>query len=129
MDGGRERRQYPRSRSGFPLVVEDPGSAAVDYIENISCGGALCRAIRDVPMMGKIALVFDLPGDHPQRICCDAVVVRREEEGDHPQRLCRDAVVARRDAEAARLPAGVVFTNISTDTRDAIGRFVSGDLA
>jgi hypothetical protein len=110
MNGGRERRRDARSQTGFPLVVEDPGSASVDYIENISCGGALCHAVRDVPMMTKVPLVFDLPGDRPRRISCEGVVVRREEHGED-------------------LKVGVVFTNVTADNRDAIARFVSGDLA
>jgi hypothetical protein len=109
MDGGRERRRDARSRTGFPLVVEDADSSGVDCIENISSGGALCRAIRDVPMMAKVALVFDLPGGTPRRISCEGVVVRREDGGSN-------------------LKVGVVFTNVSTENREAIADFVSGDL-
>ena len=109
MDGGKERRRDARSRTGFPVLEADSAAAGVDYIENISCSGALCRAIKDVPMMTKVALVFELPGDRPRRISCEGVVVRREEQGD-------------------KLKVGVVFTNVSTDNRDAIARFVSGDL-
>lgn len=108
--GGKEKRRDFRRGAGFPLVVEDAEAAMVDYVENISCSGVLCRAVQDVPIMTRLRLVFDLPGPDPRRLECEGVVVRREEGGGN-------------------LRVGVVFTNLSAENRTAIAGFAREDLA
>jgi len=104
--GGKERRRAPRSEQGFPVIEDDETSAFVDYVENISIGGALCRTVEPVPMMAKVALAFELPGMGLGRMDCDGVVVRQVSD----------------DGSAY---VGVVFTNLPDHIREAIDQFVS----
>ncbi len=104
---GREQRRRQRSLSGLQLLTEGAEDTLVDYVENISTGGALCTAKSDVPIMSKISLAFELPPGSGTRHACDGVVVRRIE------------------GEAGQLKVALVFTNLPAEVREAIEDFVA----
>ena len=42
---GEERRRYPRSRRGFPAIVDESGPGVLNHIDNISGNGILCHTV------------------------------------------------------------------------------------
>ncbi len=105
---GREQRRRQRSQRGLQPLTESAEEELVDYVENISAGGALCTTKRDIPVMSKINLSFELPEGSGIHHACDGVVVRRIE------------------AEGKQLKVALVFTNLPAEVRGAIEDFVAG---
>ncbi len=81
---GDERRRYPRSRRGFPIVVEDSAPGVFNHVDNMSCNGILCHTVKPVPLMTKLSIVLELPKPADTRVECEGVVVRCDphDQGD-----------------------------------------------
>lgn len=110
---GEERRRYPRSRKGFPIVIEDASPGILNHIDNISANGVLCHTVKPVPLMTKLSIVLELPKPERRRIECEGVVVRcdPDEQGDD------------------HFKVAILYTKISEADLEAIHEFVSHDLA
>ncbi len=109
---GEERRRYPRSRRGFP-VVDESGPGVLNHVDNISANGVLCHTIRPVPLMTKMSIVLELPRSHPRRIECEGVVVRcdHHEKGDD------------------HFKVAILYTKMSNEDHQAVVDFVDHDLS
>ena len=47
---GEERRRYPRSRRGFPAVLDESGPGVLNHVDNISGSGVLCHTVKPIPL-------------------------------------------------------------------------------
>jgi hypothetical protein len=109
---GEERRRYPRSRRGFP-VVDEFGPGVLNHVDNISANGVLCHTIKPVPLMTKMGMILEIPKPHPRRIECEGIVVRceRHEQGDD------------------HFKVAILYTKMCDEDHLAIVDFVDHDLA
>ena len=109
---GEERRRYPRSRRGFP-VVDESGPGVLNHVNNISANGVLCHTINPIPLMTKMSIALELPKPAPRRIECEGIVVRCDphEQGDD------------------HFKVAILFTKISDGDHEAICEFVEHDLS
>ena len=113
MQRGEDRRRYPRSRRGFPAVVDDNGPGVLNHVDNISANGVLCHTVRPIPLMTKMSIALELPEPKERRIECEGIVVRCD-----PHDLGDD-----------HFKVAILYTKIGDDERDAITHFVELDLA
>lgn len=110
---GNERRRYPRSRRGLPVVDDDNSPGVLNHVDNISANGVLCHTIKPVALMTKMRIALNLPAPISHRIDAEGVVVRCDphDQGDD------------------RFLVAILFTKIDPDEHDAIRRFVDEDIA
>jgi len=108
-----DRRRYPRSRRGVPVVTDESSPGILNHVDNISANGILCHTVKPVPLMTKLAIVVDLPEPENFRVNAEGVVVRCEpdEQGDD------------------RFKVAILFTQIDDEAHEAVRRFVQADLA
>jgi len=109
---GEERRRYPRSQRGFP-VVDVSGPGVLNHVDNISANGVLCHTIKPIPLMTKMCMALELPKPHARRIDCEGVVVRcdRHDQGDD------------------HFKVAILYTKMSATDYRAVTDFVEHDLA
>src|SRR5213594_2460988 len=80
--GGEERRQHDRVATRLPIDADVEGQRFQIEASNLSAGGAYCRSDRRFPVMTRLEVSVDLPGDGGgEALRFDAVVVRCESEG------------------------------------------------
>lgn len=110
---GEERRRYPRSRRGFPVLTDESGPGVLNHVDNISANGVLCHTVKPVALMTKMSIVLELPRPRPRRIECEGIVVRCEphEQGDD------------------HFKVAILYTKMSDEDHQAIVDFVEHDLA
>lgn len=109
---GEDRRRYPRSRRGLPLVKDECGPGVLNHVDNISANGVLCHTVKPVPLMTRMRIVLDLPTSQPRRLDAEGIVVRCEphDQGDD------------------HFKVAILFTKIDDDDHDAIRKFVDSDI-
>ena len=107
-----ERRRYPRSRRSVRVVHDESGPGLLNHVDNISAAGVLCHTVKPVPLMTKIAMIFELPKPAPMRVAAEGVVVRCD-----PDELGDD-----------KFRVAILFTHVSPDDEEAIHQFVKADL-
>ncbi len=109
---GEERRRYPRSRRGFP-VVDESGPGVLNHVDNISANGVLCHTVKPVPLMTKMSIVLELPKPHARRVECEGIVVRCDahEQGDD------------------HFKVAILYTKMTDEDHQAVIDFVEHDLA
>jgi len=110
---GEERRRYPRSRRGFPLVVDDKGPGVLNHVDSISASGVLCHTVKPIPLETKMSIVLELPKPHERRVKCEGIVVRCEphDKGDD------------------HFKVAILYTKMEPEDLEAISDFVEHDLA
>lgn len=111
--GGEERRRYPRSRRGMPLVQDEGGPGVLNHVDNISANGVLCHTVKPIPLMTRMRIVLELPvTEEPVRIDADGIVVRCDphEQGDD------------------HFKVAILFTRLTDEDHQAIRLFVDQDL-
>jgi len=109
---GEERRRYPRSRRGFPIVSDDSGPGVLNHVDNISANGVLCHTIKPIPLMTKLSIALELPKPFERRIECEGIVVRcdRHDRGDD------------------HFKVAILYTKLSDEDHLAIKSFVEHDI-
>ncbi|MBI2434390.1 MAG: PilZ domain-containing protein [Candidatus Hydrogenedentes bacterium] len=107
-----ERRRYPRSRRGMPLMTDEAGPGILNHVDNISANGVLCHTIKPVPLMTRLRIVLELPHSK-HRIDAEGIVVRcdADDRGDD------------------RFKVAILFTRMDDEDHAAIRHFVDRDLA
>lgn len=110
---GDERRRYPRSRRGLPLVMDESGPGVLNHVDNISANGVLCHTVKPVALMTKMRIHLELPKPRKHRVDAEGIVVRcdPDEKGDD------------------HFKVAILFTRISDGDHEAIHKFVEHDLA
>ena len=110
---GEERRRYPRSRRGFPVVTDDSGPGVLNHVDNISANGVLCHTVKPIPLMTKMSIALELPQPAARRVECEGIVVRCEphEKGDD------------------NFKVAILYTKMSDEDHEAVKEFVEHDLA
>jgi len=108
-----ERRRYPRSRRGLPVLVDETGPGVLNHVDNISANGVLCHTVKPVPLMTRMRIVLELPKPVNHRIDAEGIVVRcdPDEVGDD------------------RFKVAILFTKVDDRDHEAIRKFVDHDLA
>lgn len=109
---GEERRQHPRSRSGFPVAKDQAGPGQITYVDNISCSGILCHTRKALEEMTKMFIALDLPAPVNQMVEAEGVVVR---------------CVADEDQEGPYKVA-ILYTSVDDDDLELIREYVERDL-
>lgn len=109
---GEERRRYPRSRRGFP-VIDESGPGVLNHVDNISANGVLCHTIKPIPLMTRLSMVLELPKPRARRVDCEGIVVRCDphDQGDD------------------HFKVAILYTKMSRDDYRAVIDFVEQDLA
>ncbi|HUW62718.1 MAG TPA: PilZ domain-containing protein [Candidatus Bathyarchaeia archaeon] len=109
---GEERRRYPRSRRGFPVLMDEAGPGVLNHIDNISGNGILCHTVKPIPLMTRMSIVLEIPRPETSRIECEGIVVRcdPDERGDD------------------HFKVAILYTKISDEDHDAVVGFVEHDL-
>lgn len=107
-----DRRRYPRSRRSIPLMPDVSGPGVLNHVDNISANGVLCHTIRPIPLMTRMQIKLELPGQD-RNIDAEGVVVRcaPDPQGDD------------------QFKVAILFTRIDEDDHLAIRRWVEEDLA
>lgn len=110
---GNERRRYPRSRRGMPVVDDDSSPGVLNHVDNISANGVLCHTVKPVALMTRMRIALDLPAPVGQRIDAEGVVVRcdADDQGDD------------------HFKVAILFTKIDPEEHEAIRQFVEEDIA
>ena len=110
---GEERRRYPRSRRGFPMVADQCGPGVLNHVDNISGNGVLCHTVKPIPLMTKLSIALELPKPSERRIECEGIVVRCDphEQGDD------------------HFKVAILYTKMNDEDHQAITAFVEHDLA
>jgi hypothetical protein len=109
---GDERRRYPRSRRGVPLV-DSTGPGILNHVDNISANGVLCHTVKPVPLMTRLRIALDLPEPVGKRIDAEGVVVRCD-----PDPLGDD-----------QFKVAILFTHLDDSEHEALRRYVEHDIA
>lgn len=109
---GDERRRYPRSRRGVPLV-DTGGPGILNHVDNISANGVLCHTVKPVALMTRLSIALDLPDPITRRIDAEGVVVRcdADPQGDD------------------QFQVAILFTRLDDDEHEALRRYVEHELA
>jgi len=110
---GEERRRYPRSRRGLPVVVDETGPGVLNHVDNISANGVLCHTVKPVALMTRMRILLDLPKPFERRIDAEGIVVRCDphEKGDD------------------HFKVAILYTKVDEEDLEAIHKFVEYDLA
>lgn len=108
---GDERRRYPRSRKGVP-VLDTGGPGVLNHVDNISANGVLCHTVKPVPLMTRLRIALDLPEPVSGRIDAEGVVVRCEpdQQGDD------------------QFMVAILFTRLDDAEHEALRRYVEHDI-
>jgi len=108
-----ERRRYPRSRRGVPVVTDGAGPGVLNHLDNISGSGVLCHTVRPIPLMTRLSIALEIPKPVERRIECEGIVVRCDphDQGDD------------------HFKVAILYTKIDETDRQAIYDFVDHDLA
>ena len=109
---GEERRRYPRSKRGIPVVTDASGPGVLNHIDNISGNGILCHTVKPVPLMTRMSIVIEIPKPKTRRVECEGIVVRCDphEHGDD------------------NFEIAIIFTKISEEDHQAVVDYVHHDL-
>ncbi len=113
---GEDRRKYARSKRCKPVVVDDGGPGVLNHVDNISGNGVLCHTVKPLPLMTKLRMALEIPphnGRESRRVECEGIVVRCD-----PHDLGDD-----------HFKVAILFTDISSEDREAIEHSVDADLA
>lgn len=110
---GNERRRYPRSRRGMPVIDDAAGPGVLNHVDNISANGVLCHTIKPVALMTRLRIALDLPAPIDLRIDAEGVVVRCD-----PDDLGDD-----------HFKVAILFTKIDPEEHEAIRQYVEDDLS
>lgn len=108
-----ERRRYPRSRRGLPIIVDEAGPGVLNHVDNISANGILCHTIKPVPLMTRMRIVLELPKPVDHRIDAEGIVVRCDPD----------------DIGDDHFKVAILFTRVDDADHEAIRKFVEHDLA
>lgn len=108
-----ERRRYPRSRAGFPVIEDTAGPGVLNHVDNISCNGVLCHTVKPVPEMTKMSIILELPKPVEKRVEAEGIVIRcqPDDQGDD------------------HFKVAILYTKLSDDDYEAIREYVEHDLA
>lgn len=111
-ENGEDRRRYPRSRRGFPILSDESGPGVLNHVDNISANGVLCHTIKPIPLMTRMSIALELPKPFDRRIECEGIVVRcdRHDKGDD------------------HFKVAILYTKLADDDHHAIKAFVEHDL-
>ncbi len=107
-----ERRRYPRSRRGIPIVMDESGPGVLNHVDNISANGVLCHTVKPIPLMTRMSIALDLPHNN-HRLEAEGIVVRCD-----PHEMGDD-----------HFKVAILFTKMSDEDHAAIVQFVEEDLA
>ena len=109
---GDERRQFPRSRSGFAVSKDKSGSSEITYVDNISCSGILCHTRKAIAEMTKMFIALELPEPVNRMVEAEGVVVRcvPDEDGGDPFKVA------------------ILYTSVNDDDLERIREYVERDL-
>lgn len=110
---GAERRQYPRSKSGFHIRPPKKLPDAIKHVDNVSENGILFHTTQAMPIMTKLEINLDIPEPGARHISAEGVVVRCESD-EHTEDEYKVALL---------------FTQISEEDRTAIRHYVEHDLS
>lgn len=111
MGGGKERREFPRSKSSIPVAG---GDDVLEHVDNISGSGVLCHTKKPVALMTKMSIVLELPGDiDGGRVQCEGVVVRCDPD----------------PKKGGSYEVAILYTYVEEDDRARIEAFVEKDIA
>lgn len=110
---GNERRRYPRSRRGLPVVEDSAGPGVLNHVDNISANGVLCHTVKPIALMTKLRIALDLPEPVDQRIDAEGIVVRCDPD----------------DRGDDHFQVAILFTKIDPEEHEAIRQFVEEDIA
>ncbi len=113
MHHGEERRRYPRSNRGFPIVEDTGGPGVLNHVDNISANGVLCHTVKPIPLMTRMSIVLELPRPFERRIDCEGIVVRCD-----PDELGDD-----------HFKVAILYTKMEEEDVEAIHEFVEHDLS
>ncbi|HIJ66180.1 MAG TPA: PilZ domain-containing protein [Candidatus Hydrogenedentes bacterium] len=113
LQGGEERRRYPRSRRRLPVVSDAGGPGVLNHVDNISANGVLCHTVKPIPLMTKLSIALEIPKPVNRRIECEGIVVRCDphEQGDD------------------HFKVAILYTKMTEEDHQAIKEFVELDLA
>lgn len=108
-----ERRRYPRSRRGIPLVRDAGGPGVLNHVDNISANGVLCHTVKPVPLMTRMSIALELPKPYGRRLEAEGIVVRcdPDEKGDD------------------HFTVAILFTKLDDEDHAAIRKYVESDIA
>lgn len=112
-----ERRKHPRIPGSVPCQISIGEAIFVTETTNISCGGALCRLTRPIPVMTKLKISLELPaqtGRSRSTLRCLGVVVRQEPHTDP-------------SGNSSYLTA-IFFSEIKPEDRRRIAEFILQDM-
>lgn len=109
---GTDRRRYPRSKRGLPIVVDESGPGVLNHVDNISTNGVLCHTIKPIPLMTKLSIALVVPRSDNHRVECEGIVVRCDphESGDD------------------HFKVAILFADLSPEDKRVIAEFVEYDL-
>jgi hypothetical protein len=113
MRSDEERRRYPRSRRGVPVIVDEGGPGILNHLDNVSGSGVLCHTVRPIALMTKMSIKIDLPEPVGKPVECEGIVVRCEPH----------------DVGDDHFKVAILFTHMSDEDREAVEEFVSHDLS
>ncbi len=111
---GEERRRYPRSKRGVPLLQDDGAPGVLNHVDNISANGVLCHTVKPVSLMTRMKIALELPKEYDaRRIEAEGIVVRcdPDEQGDD------------------NFKVAILFTKIADEDHAAIRSYVDHDIA
>ncbi len=112
---GPERRAAPRAMRQIPLTLSHDSKEIKTQTHNMSTSGAYCTISRFIPLMTKMNIRFEIPGEsHHAWIHCVGVVVRI----DPPQE-----VAGRRAYDVA-----IFFSDVPERDRHRLAQYVQHDL-
>lgn len=111
MSTGDERRSHRRSQRGF-RVSDGSDDGAISHVDNISCSGVFCHAMKPIPEMTKMGMLLELPDPVNKSVEAEGIVVRCEaEEPKHDE-----------------FRVAILFTKVSEADQEAILAYVEHDI-
>ena len=106
-----ERRESPRAASRIAMVLDHETAVLNTNSENISASGAYCTVTRFIPLMTKLQVRLELPGESASKaIRCEGVVVRIDPP--HPS------------GARTRYSVAIFFSDLSERDRSHLAHFV-----
>jgi len=110
---GDDRRRYPRSRRGLPLLSDASGPGVLNHVDNISANGVLCHTVKPIPLMTRMRIVLDLPKQFERRVDAEGIVVRCEPDAQGDDRF----------------RVAILFSKLDDEDHEALRQYVESDLA
>lgn len=109
-----ERRRYPRSKRGVPLVKDEGAPGVLNHVDNISANGVLCHTVKPVALMTRTSIALELPKEYDsRRIEAEGIVVRCDPD----------------ESGEDNFKVAILFTKIDDEDHAAIRKYVDHDLA